>query len=185
MASVSVLWTSAELGSAEHLVIDARADGTMLMGTTVVAFDDRPAHIQFSVNVDTEWRTRAVEVDVVGHGSTTIQMRVDGDGWVVDGVARADLAECVDVDLGWTPATNTLPIRRLGIGVGESARITTAWLKFPEMVVVPSEQRYVREAESTWRYLSGAYNFVLETNNDGIVTKYGDDLWVARAVSTT
>lgn len=184
MESFSVLWTSAELGSAEHVVIDRHADGALLSGITVVAFDHQPAHIRFSVSVDADWRTQSVDVEVVGQGRAAIQMRVDEAGWTVNGVRRTDLAGCVDVDLGWTPATNTLPIRRLGLEVGESVEITAAWLRFPELVVVASQQRYVREGESTWRYVSGEHDFVLETNDHSVVTTYGEGLWVARAVST-
>ena len=38
----------------------------------------------------------------------------------------AHLDGCPDVDFGWTPATNTVPIRRLGLEVGETASITAA-----------------------------------------------------------
>ncbi|MEM9747931.1 MAG: hypothetical protein AAF945_14635 [Actinomycetota bacterium] len=42
--------------------------------------------------------------------------------------------------------------------------------------------RYTRTADTTWRYESGPYDFALDTTDDGIVTRYGDDLWVARSV---
>lgn len=184
MATASVLWTSAELASAEHLTLETHDAGASLSGTTVLVFDSRPAHIRFVLNVDSEWRTTDVNVDVFGHRRATIDMRVDERGWTVNGVARSDLVDCVDVDLGWTPATNTLPIRRLGLDVGESAEITAAWLQFPELVVVASRQRYVRMGNTTWRYLSGQSDFVLETTADGIVMTYGDDLWIASSVST-
>lgn len=180
-----MLWTSAELASAEHFTLESQAGGQLLSGTTVVVFDDRPAHIRYSVGVDHEWRTGAVDVEIVDDRQRTVQMRVDDGAWRVDSVARADLVGCVDVDLGWTPATNTLPIRRLRLDIGESAEITAAWLKFPELVVVANRQRYVREGDRRWRYVSGEYDFVLETNADGVVTRYGDDLWVARATSRT
>lgn len=50
---------------------------------------------------------------------------------------------CVDIDLGWTPSTNTLPIRRLQLGVGTSSGpITAAWVRFPELKLEPLPQEY-------------------------------------------
>lgn len=185
MGGGTVLWTSDELGSAEHCSLEVGGAGATLAGTTVLPFEGRPARIRFSVTTDPQWRTRSVDVEIVGHRSIAVVMRVDDGAWSVDGVARPDLAGCADADLGWTPATNTLPIRRLGLDVGESAELTAAWLRFPDLVVVPSRQRYVREGAHAWRYLSGDHDFALETNAHGLVTRYGDDLWVATATADT
>lgn len=185
MAGGAVLWASDELGSAEYCSLDVGEAGATLTGTAVLPFEGRPAHIHYSVTTDPQWRTRSVDVEVVGHRRTTIDMSVADGAWTVDGVARPDLAGCIDADLGWTPATNTLPIRRLGLAVGEAAELTAAWLRFPDLVVVPSRQRYVREGANAWRYLSGDHDFALETNAHGLVTRYGDDLWVATATSDT
>jgi hypothetical protein len=65
----------------------------------------------------------------------------------VDGELVSQLDGCTDVDFGWTPATNTVPIRRLGLEVGQRASITAAWIRFPELDVVASEQWY-RDLES-------------------------------------
>ena len=54
---------------------------------------------------------------------------------------RPDLDSCSDIDLGWTPATNLLPIRRLALDVGETATTTAVWVRFPEMTIEPSEQK--------------------------------------------
>ena len=61
---------------------------------------------------------------------------------------------CPDVDLSLTPATNTLPIRRLDLGIGKSESVTAAWIKFPEFELQPLSQRYTRTAENIYRYES-------------------------------
>lgn len=185
MGPATVLWTSEELGSAEHFTLDQDGTGAVLRGISVLAFGGHPAHIGYEVRVDHRWRTRSVDVEIVGGPASTIRLRVGSRGWTVNGVRRADLADCVDVDLGFTPATNMLPIRRLAPALGESVRITAAWLRFPELVVEAVDQRYSHEGESTWRYRSGRSDHVLETTPDGIVTRYGDDLWVARALAAS
>ena len=109
----------------------------------------------------------------------------DGAGsWRADGEPVPALDGCLDVDLGWTPATNTLPIRRLDLAVDDEATIPVAFLRFPELTLVRSDQTYSRLAADRWRYRSGPYDFELTTDPDtGIVTRYGDELW--RVVAST
>ena len=77
-----------------------------------------------------------------------------------------------------------MPIRRLGLQVGETAVITAAWVRFPELDVVASEQRYQRLAVDRWRYTSGDYDYQLVTDPaTGLVLSYGDDLWRAAATA--
>ncbi len=99
-----------------------------------------------------------------------------------DGVLAPELAGALDVDLGFTPATNTLPIRRLALAVGESAPVRSAWLRFPEFRLEPLEQTYTRESEQTFRYRAQIDNepFVarLDTDVFGRVLSY-EGLWEA------
>jgi len=179
---IDVLWTSGELQSAEHFRLESTDRGAMLSGTVVIPFENHPAHLRYEVHVDMDWRTRNATVELVGHRSVRIVVTVDNGEWTVDGQSRPDLAGAVDIDLGWTPATNVLPIRRLAPVVGDSVEVSTAWVRYPEMIVVLGRQRYERVTETQWRYLSGPYDFLLDTTADGIVTRYGDDLWVADLV---
>jgi uncharacterized protein len=106
-------------------------------------------------------------------------------GWELDGLPAPDLENCEDIDLGWTPATNTIPIRRLELEVGETASITAAWVRFPELDVVANEQQYTRLADDRWRYRSGDFDFELITDpGSGLVLEYGDDLWRASATAS-
>ena len=72
----------------------------------------------------------------------------------MSGDERSDLRDCVDVDLGVTPATNTLPIRRLNLPIGRSQDVTAAWIKFPDLTLKPLRQRYTRLSENNYRYES-------------------------------
>jgi uncharacterized protein len=99
--------------------------------------------------------------------------------WLVNGQERPDLQECRDVDIGVTPATNTLPIRRLELQVGESRKLVAAWLRFPELDVIPLKQRYTRIDEETYLYESvmSGYKAELIVDEDGVVQTYGGE-WI-------
>lgn len=114
---------------------------------------DLPCRIEYSVLVDRQWRARHVTSTIVTPAGTRkieIQSR-SNDGWDLDGVSAPYLDGCDDVDLGWSPATNTIPIRRLELDVGESARICAAWIRFPELDVVRNEQSYTRVSSNRWK----------------------------------
>ncbi len=183
MQGIDVLWTSEDLVSAEHFRLETDRSGARLSGTTVIVFEGRPAHLDYEVMVDEAWRTSSAHIELVGHRSVGVDITVDAGEWTINGNVDPALAGCVDIDLGWTPATNVLPIRQLGVDVGDAAEVIAAWLQFPELTIVANRQRYERLGDTTWRYRSGPFDFVLETTADGIVTRYGDDLWVARSVS--
>jgi Putative glycolipid-binding len=96
------------------------------------------------VLVGPTWATEDVEV-VVSFPNGDIREPIElGALW--SGKERPpEFRDCVDVDLGFTPATNTLPIRRLGLEVGEAAGLAVAWLNGPRSVSnVPSS------ATSAW-----------------------------------
>src|SRR5215212_3322314 len=94
--------------------------------------------------------------------------------WKVDGNAAKTLKGCTDIDLGCSPSTNTLPIRRLRLGVGSSETIRAAWIRFPELTVEKAEQTYTRLDEFTYRYASGTFSAELTVDDDGLVAGYAD-----------
>ena len=73
-----------------------------------------------------------------------------------------------------TPATNTLPIRRLaGLATGEAAELRMAWVQFPGLEVLKSAQQYERLAGDRWRFSTGDFSAELLVDPDGLVLDYG------------
>ena len=96
----------------------------------------------------------------------TIELRSDHVGhWEVNGNAARRLRGCSDVDLGWTPATNTIPIRRLDLEVGDTANIGAARFRFPELTSCQPTAIHP-DGIYRWRYRSGDYDFELSTDAD-------------------
>jgi hypothetical protein len=154
--------------------------GWALVGRIEAVLEGRSAHIAYRVRVDSTWRTRraAVAMNAGGVRSHVGARRTPAGLWVVDGVPRPDLATCVDVDLELTPATNTLPIRRLSLRVGSTADVTAAWLRFPSLRVEPLRQRYTRLGPDLYRYesLDSGFTADLTVDADGVVEEY-PGLW--------
>jgi hypothetical protein len=180
-----ILWHCSQLASSEHAALLEREDGLGLAGTVVVPRHGVPCTITYEVVADSHWSPHGATVTVsMPSGASSIALAAEGGGrWQLDGATAPHLVGCGDLDLGWTPATNTFPIRRLALEVGQSAGIRAAWVRFPELDVVSSEQRYTRLGDDRWRYQSRDYDFELRVDpTTGLVLAYGDDLWRAAAI---
>jgi hypothetical protein len=148
-----VLWHCAALASAEYCSLRTTPDGHALNGTVVLSLATTPCQITYAVQVGRGWSPLVAQaVLTTPRAVRHLELRSNGDGtWSVDGALRPDLAGCSDLDLGWTPSTNTVPIRRLNLTVGTSATIRAAWLRVPELDVIANAQRYDRLAIDLWR----------------------------------
>ena len=95
--------------------------------------------------------------------------------WYQNGAEVEGLSKAIDIDLGWSPSTNTLPIRRLGLSVGASSgQLTAAWVRFPELRLEPLEQEYHRLQDRVYRYSSrrGTFQAKLLVDEHGMAEDY-------------
>jgi hypothetical protein len=177
-----ILWHCSLLASSEHASLIETEDDRRLRGIAVLPLGDEPCHIDYDVLCDRGWIPRSCSVSVtLPMEVRTIELRSNSIGhWELNGTAAPNLKGCSDIDLGWTPATNTIPVRRLNLELGHTASIVAAWVRFPELDVVANRQHYTRMAPDRWRYQSGEYDFELLTDApSGLILEYGDDLWRA------
>ena len=98
--------------------------------------------------------------------------------WRLNGEAVGGLDGCLDLDLGFTPATNFLQLQRCGLGIGETASFPVAWLDVPGASLAELPQRYERRTAATYWYESpqGGYSALLELADSGFVRTY-PGLW--------
>ena len=102
--------------------------------------------------------------------------------WSVGGIETPALQGCDDIDLGFSPATNLLPIRRLALQVGSKSTVRAAWVRFPELAVEVLVQSYERVSDDRYVYESagGAFRRELQVDEFGCVIDY-PGLWRAEA----
>lgn len=156
---IDVAWRSLETGSTERLhlteSLDYRAVSTVRWAETAV---------QYEVVTSRDWLFRTLELEST-EGSLHIESDGEG-GWTVDGTERHDLVDAREIDLQFTPLTNTLPIRRLALGIGDSAEIATAYVSYPSLDVTLDGQRYTRLDEFHYRYEALDRSFSAEITVD-------------------
>lgn len=176
----ALLWRRMDVPGVEHFRLWRTAEGPRLEGTAVTQIDGVPLAARYVVACSLAWETRSVSVEVEsGAEARTLELAADGTGeWWMNGQRVEKLAGCQDVDLGITPSTNTLPIRRLALAVGEGREVTAAWVRFPDLSVTAFPQRYTRLANGRYRYESrgGSFTADLDTDELGLVVRYST-LW--------
>jgi hypothetical protein len=186
MHSQDVLWHSPRLNSMEHFRYRMGDRGQRLEGTVLLPRHQMPTTIEYTVVVDAMWRIVGASIHCTGlDGQIDMEATVDEGQWSIDGTERTDLSGCTDIDLGWTPATNTLPIRRTRLEVGETAKVDAAWVTFPELAIRRVEQTYSRRSLLGWTYSSASFTADINTDSNGIVVTYGTDVWTTLASRET
>ena len=174
----TALWRRLDVPGMERCSLERTPEGFRIGGTVLVHLDASPHEIRYSILTDERWRTRTVGAHAQGPSADRrLALQSDGDGsWTVGGNPILDLFGATDVDLSWTPATNTLPIRRLNLAVGASADVSTTFVNFPGHDVARRMQRYTRIDEREFRFESGEFAANLFVDDEGLVTRY-EGLW--------
>lgn len=172
----ALLWSRLGAPGSEYFSLWQDTDGWRLEGHVVTTAESVPLRVSYEIRCDPAWRTRDVQVRMVCEGRTTdLRLESDGQGaWRREGGDDAAVQGCLDADLSVSPSTNTLPIRRLDLRVGESADVVAAWVRLPSLAVEPLPQRYTRVGEREYRYESrgGAFTALLVVDELGLVTHY-------------
>ena len=186
----TILWRRIDLPGHETAKLDALDDGWKLSGTSVFQSEEGHVELNYAVLCTPAWHTKSAQIaGTIGGHRMAVSVSVSPERkWYWNGSECRAVEGCIDIDLGFTPATNLLPIRRLALAVGEQADVRAAWLPFPpsfpkfelerpELEGPPFEvlrQVYRREAENVYHYESdgGAFVKTLEVNATGFVTHY-------------
>ena len=146
--------------SFEECVVTAASDGFGIAGHVIAAQDGAPLMVRYDIDCGENWSARSVTIEQrLGDVQRRLRLERAGDGWLVDGVHDVRLDGCTEPDLGLTPSTNALAIRRLDLAIGQAAEIRCAWVKFPALSVEPSLQRYERLGDRDYRYTNVASGF--------------------------
>lgn len=200
----SLFWERVDVSGVEQALVDTRA-GLHARGTAV-AVDPIAYTCRYELRTDPRWVTAHLDVTAEGAGwRRSIRLELAAGRWRattaeqgnldavlaaaghagagLPGIEEPDLLYgAFDVDLGGSPLTNTLPIRRLELlkaETGVSHRLNVAWVLLPSLEVVQADQIYTPLGDHRVRYANETFSADLTLDDDGFVTDYPG---LARAV---
>ena len=192
-----LLWTRTDVPGAETAVFDDRR-GLVARGTQQ-AVDPIPYQARYELIADDNLQTSRLDVSVEGAGwMRTIRMQRATGRWLattgeqgdldaalvaagrpragIPGIEDASrLERALDVDLGGSPLTNTLVIRRLGLLNAAPDRqftVLTAWVLLPSLEIIAGEHIYTPLGGNKIRYESDNFRADMTVDDRGFVISY-------------
>ena len=122
------------------------AAGIRLQGQTAAVEDGEAWSVRYDIRLDGDWHTIRAEVSgwsVTGEHAVTLETGGPGH-WRVNGSPRPDLDGCLDVDLESSAVTNTIPVHRMRLEVGDGSAAPAAYVRALDLTVERLEQDYLR-----------------------------------------
>jgi uncharacterized protein len=184
-ASMKILWRRVDSIGLEVCRLREGVRTHSLGGVVLLEHRKSICRLEYVVECSSAWITREATIKGhVGAREVNLHLRVDSrKRWFLNGRHVDGVDGCVDVDLGFSPSTNLLPIRRLHLRPGVPVAVTACWVEFPSLAVKPLSQTYERRSPRIVHYESagGRFQRDLETNAGGLVLSY-PGLWEAEAL---
>ncbi len=164
----------------ESVFLRSDRSGYRLEGHTAAVEDGQAWVVHYVISLDRRWITRTAQVfGWSPTGEHELSLEADGSGrWKVNGSAVPGLDGCLDVDLESSACTNTIPVHRLRLAVGQSAEAPATYVRALDLRVERLEQRYARVDDDgthqRYDYRAPAFDFEsrLVYNEAGLVLEY-------------
>ena len=186
-----VLWRGVEEWLAEAASIDLQDGGLSASGIQFGAHPI-PYRLDYRLDATDGYVTRELELTSTGEGwRRRLLLRHDGSGgWSADVEGDGDppggawdgelpdLSDALDIDIGFSPLTNSMPVLRHRLQREGARDFVMAWVSVPDLRVTASKQRYehVRADDdaATVRFLDldDAFTAELELDHDGLLVFY-------------
>ncbi len=182
MTAISMLWRRLDTPGHDACRLEQSEAGWKLEGTAVFLQDGAPARLAYFVACDQAWRTQEGRVSGwIGEQSVEFIIARTAKGvWSLNGAIAPGLEYFVDLDIGFTPATNLLQLRRVGLAEGQAVDVPVAWLDVSAGALQALPQRYERRTDTTYWYEAPSvrYASLLEVATTGFIRRY-PGLWEA------
>lgn len=156
-------------------------DQWILEGEAAFEHEGAACRLSYLIVCRRDWITERAEIRGTA-GKKAVSLEISADAarrWTMNGRPVPATDGCVDLDLSFTPATNVIAIRRLGLALDQRAQVRSAWLLFPDLDLKPLAQTYRRLSPTTYDYRSEAYAAPLVADDYGFVMDY-PGLWARR-----
>ncbi|MEO0773285.1 MAG: putative glycolipid-binding domain-containing protein [Pseudomonadota bacterium] len=170
-------WRALDREGEDTCRLSQTGEGWILLGHARFRDELGIASLDYVVRCGPDWVTQSV--DLAGqHEDREVRAKMvhDHGMWWIDDRKQNGVAGACDIDLSFTPATNLMPLRRLGT---EDLHVSAAWLQYPCAKLVPLDQTYARtDLPNVVHYKAEQTSFATDITVDesGFVTRY-PGLW--------
>lgn len=175
----SALWNTLYTTGHDAARLSEIETGWRLDGMAVYDLNGKPVQVRYGLDLNHDWSTQSGMVEgFIGTQPVKRDIRRNGASWTIDGVSQEAVYGALDLDFGFTPATNHPQLQRMALEVGETKEIVVAWLDLESTALQPLPQIYSRTSDEAYDYNSpqGPYRATLKIAPNGFVSDY-PTLW--------
>jgi hypothetical protein len=172
-------WRRLDRAGRDAALLRPKGDGWLLQGAAAFEHELGPASVAYQVETDARFETkRGLVSGFLGDQTIRSEIRRKERSWSLNGVRLDGLEHLVDLDYGFTPATNALQLMRIALATGERADLPVAWFDLDSASLIELPQAYERRGEASYWYEAPTipYQALLEIAPSGFVQSY-PGLW--------
>ncbi|MGK4566276.1 putative glycolipid-binding domain-containing protein [Flavobacterium sp. 3HN19-14] len=164
-----------KISSNENCRVEKTDSGYIASSNVTGILDDISYHCEYEIMTDNQWKTIGFQLTIrVGWKELVLEIQKSHGKWIGENGELSDFDDCHDIDISVTPFTNTLPINRLSLEIGQPQTIKVIYIDVLKQEVYPIEQIYTKISKHTYRYENTTNDFKAEitVDDNGFVIDY-------------
>ncbi|WPQ62357.1 putative glycolipid-binding domain-containing protein [Chitinophaga sancti] len=170
-----IVWKNSTINTTEFVSIE-KEEMTTVKGYITGEGFGKPWLVRYTLTLNPRWEAQTVIIEVMSEQNYTIELyKNDLQQWLNEkGEHLKAFDGCVDVDISFTPFTNSLPINRLQLTKGEGQNISVVWVDIKNGDVKRVKQRYLNKGSKIYKYENEHSGYISEliVDDEGYVVDY-------------
>jgi uncharacterized protein len=172
----SIRWRSLEHGGLEQLRISEWPEAIKARAAIVGQSGDDRHGVLYEISLTPDWLFESILLQRTDGVMSVLSRGKNGEWYDAQVEELPQLEGCIDIDFQMTPFTNSLPIRRTPLEIGETRRFRMAYIPADTLEPYPDEQIYTRLSERVYRFENGEgvdyFAADITVDENGLVTDY-------------
>lgn len=172
-------WIRLDRPGRDTAMLRPSGGGWLLQGAAVFDQNGGSVVVAYEVEADAHWETKRGGISgFLGDETIRYEIQRDSAGWRLNGALIEGLDHLVDLDYGFTPATNVLQLSRIALKSGQRAEVPVVWFDLDSASLTELPQSYERRSGASYWYEAPtvSYQGLLEIAPNGFVQSY-PGLW--------
>jgi hypothetical protein len=159
----------------EYCHITTHDTGSTYRGRITGVVNDKPVCVEYELETDDAFHITSFNIRSFADGTENISLQKKNGQWMdASGHHLTQFDDCTDIDISLTPLTNTFPINRLKLNIGESKSIHVIYIDPVSQNLKKAEQRYTCLEIDKYRYenLASGFTSDLTVDSSGLIVTY-------------
>ncbi|MDR7129730.1 hypothetical protein J2X69_002075 [Algoriphagus sp. 4150] len=171
----NILWSGIEYYSLENCIVDNISDSVIINSVIIGVYLEKIYRVEYDIILDRNWRTKSCQIkSQINKEIKIYELLQEKNRWFVNGRSHPEFNDCFDIDISLTPLTNSLPINRLKLNIGQEKKVNVIYIDLMDNTIKHVKQKYRRISTGIYKYENIPNDFEAEIKVDdaGFVVDY-------------